>query len=65
MNASLLRKLGIALLMALMLGGVAACDNEGPAEQAGENVDEAVDDAGDSMEEMGDNVEESAEDAQN
>lgn len=61
MNASIARKLGIAMMMALMLGGVAACEEEGPAEQAGENVDEAMEEAGESVEEMGEDVEEAAE----
>ncbi|WP_048307814.1 hypothetical protein [Halomonas sp. PR-M31] len=65
MQNSLLRKLGLAMLMALMLGGVAACDDQGPAEEAGENIDDAVDDAGDNVEEMGDDIQDSAEDAQN
>ncbi|GGY08389.1 hypothetical protein GCM10007160_39780 [Litchfieldella qijiaojingensis] len=65
MKASLLRKLGFASMIALMLGGVVACDNEGPAEEAGENIDEAMEDAGESMEDLGEDVQESAEEAQN
>nr|WP_298415009.1 hypothetical protein [uncultured Halomonas sp.] len=65
MQNGLLRKLGLAILIALMLGGVAACEDQGPAEEAGENIDDAVDDAGDSVEEMGDDIQDSAEDAQN
>jgi len=48
-----------ALLFAL--GGGAAltgCDDDGPAEEAGEEIDEAVEDAGDAMEDAGDEVEE-------
>lgn len=65
MQKDLMRKLGLALLMALMLGGVVACEDKGPAEKAGENIDNAVDDAGDSVEDMGDDIQDSAEDAQN
>ncbi|MBZ9558249.1 hypothetical protein KGQ96_09240 [Halomonas coralii] len=65
MTSDMLRKLGLALMMALMLGGVAACDNDGPAEEAGENIDQAAEDVGDSVEEMGDDVQDAAEDAQN
>ncbi len=65
MSTSVLRKLGLALMIALMLGGVVACDDQGPAEEAGENVDNAMEDAGESMEEMGEDVQSSAEEAQN
>lgn len=39
-------------IMASALAG--ACDQEGPAEQAGERVDEAVEGAGDAVERAGD-----------
>ncbi|WP_227369157.1 hypothetical protein [Halomonas sp. M20] len=65
MQKNLMRKLGLALLMALMLGGVAACEDQGPAEEAGENIDEATENAGDSVEEMGEDIQDAAEDAQN
>nr|WP_163501120.1 hypothetical protein [Halomonas socia] len=65
MKTTMLWKLGLAVLMAMVLGGVAACDDQGPAEEAGENIDNAMDDAGEGMEELGENVQESAEDAQN
>ena len=41
-----------ALLALMLLGGsafLAACDNEGPLERAGETADEAVDEAGDAV----------------
>jgi|TARA_Y100001968_G_scaffold311882_1_gene334434 hypothetical protein len=62
MSTPLMKKLALALLMAMMMGGLAACDNQGPAEEAGENIDESMEDAGDSLEEMGENIEEFAED---
>ncbi|MEA3251743.1 MAG: hypothetical protein U9Q35_09275 [Pseudomonadota bacterium] len=65
MQKNLLRKLGLAMMLALMLGGVAACDDQGPAEEAGESIDEAAENAGDSIEEMGEDVQDAAEDAQN
>jgi hypothetical protein len=34
----------------LLLGGVVACDREGPMERAGEKVDRTVERAGDNME---------------
>lgn len=62
MSTPLMKKLALALLMAMMMGGLVACDNQGPAEEAGENIDESMEDAGDSLEEMGESIEESAED---
>ncbi len=50
----------LALAMFLVLSGgvfLTACDNQGPAEEAGENIDDAVDDAGDAAEEAGDEAE--------
>lgn len=34
----------------LLLGGLTACDREGPMERAGEKVDESVERAGDKVE---------------
>ena len=65
MKLSMMRKLVMTLLVALMLGGVVACDDQGPAEEAGENIDEAAENAGDSMEEAGEDMQDAAEDAQN
>lgn len=65
MKMSMVRKLGLALMMALLLGGVAACEDQGAAEEAGENIDEAAEEAGENVEEMGEEIEDAAEDAQN
>ncbi|MEX0914337.1 MAG: hypothetical protein WD397_12335 [Wenzhouxiangellaceae bacterium] len=46
----------LALLFALSGGFLAGCDNNGPAEEAGENIDEAVEDAGDAIEDAGDDI---------
>ena len=62
MSTPLMKKLAVALLMAMMMGGLAACDNQGPAEEAGENIDESAEEAGESMEELGEDMEEAAED---
>lgn len=56
-------KIFLALLLALSVGLLAGCEDQGPAEEAGENVDEAVEEAGDMMEEAGENVEDTVEDA--
>ncbi|WP_136248631.1 hypothetical protein [Halomonas borealis] len=71
---SMLRKIALASFIGMMAFGLAACEEEGPAEQAGENIDETMNDAGESMdetmdqagesvEEMGENVEETADEA--
>ncbi|GHB19282.1 hypothetical protein [Salinicola rhizosphaerae] len=66
MRSDLLKKLGIAMMLGMMAFGIAACDNDdGPAEKAGESVDNAVDDAGQAMEDAGDDIQDKAEDAQN
>ena len=64
-----MRKLAVALLMAMMLVGVAACDSQGPAEEAGEDIGEGIDNTadsiGESIEELGEDIQNTAEDAQN
>ena len=66
MRTDLLKKMAMAMLLGLMAFGVVACDNdEGPAEEAGESVDDAVDNAGSTMEDAGEEIQEEAEDAQN
>lgn len=45
------------LLMAFVLSGVGfltACDDQGPAEEAGEAIDESVEDTGDAIEDATD-----------
>ncbi|HDZ49053.1 hypothetical protein LCGC14_0071730 [marine sediment metagenome] len=62
MNTPLAKKLAMALLMALMAGGLLACDNnQGPAEEAGESIDESTQSVGESIEELGEDIEEAAE----
>jgi len=61
MTTELAKKLAIALLMTLIAGGLIACDDQGPAEEAGESIDESAEEAGESMEELGENMEEAAE----
>lgn len=53
----------IALLAGVFAVGISACEDEGPAEKAGETVDEAIDETGDTMEEAADSAEEAAEEA--
>lgn len=50
---------GISLLLALLLSmSMAGCEQEGPAEEAGEEIDQAIEKAGDELEEAGDKLEE-------
>ncbi len=37
----------------LLLRGLVGCDNQGPAEEADESIDEALESAGEGIEEMG------------
>ncbi|TVP54637.1 MAG: hypothetical protein EA349_11270 [Halomonadaceae bacterium] len=51
------------LLLAMSTMGIAACDNQGPAEEAGENIDDAADDTADAWDDTTDDMEDSYEDA--
>ncbi len=51
---------GVALVAGLLLVVLSGCD-KGPAEQAGENIDNAVEQAGDQMEKAGDSMKEMVE----
>lgn len=62
MTTELAKKLAIALFMTLIAGGLVACDDQGPAEEAGESIDESAEEAGESMEELGEDMEDAAED---
>lgn len=56
---------GVSSLRAMLLGlvlatgslALVACEQQGPAEEAGENLDEAVEEAGDKMRDAADEVE--------
>jgi len=51
-----------ALLLALSVGVLAGCEDQGPAEEAGENIDEAMEEAGDKMDEAAEEVEDEIDD---
>ena len=51
---SRLTVLMLALMMALGSVTLAGCENQGPAEEAGENIDEAVEETGDEVEDASD-----------
>lgn len=48
----------IAVIVSGLGLGLAACDQDGPAEEMGENIDETMEDAGDAMEDAGEAMEE-------
>lgn len=52
---------GTALVMGLLLVTLFGCE-EGPVERAGENVDEAIDKAGDQIEKSGDDIQDAVND---
>lgn len=45
----------IPMLFLISLMGLTACEEQGPAERMGENIDEAVEETGDAIEEATDN----------
>ena len=45
-----------APLALAVLGGLAGCENDGPLEEAGEEVDEGLEDLGDELEDIGDDI---------
>lgn len=52
MRKTVFRSLGLALLLATsgVAGACARCDNDGPVEDAAEDVGDAIEDAGDEVE---------------
>lgn len=61
MSTMLARIFGAALVAAMLVAG-AGCDrDEGPAEEAGESIDEAVEETRDAAEEAGENIRDAAE----
>ncbi|WP_412852788.1 hypothetical protein [Ectothiorhodospira shaposhnikovii] len=54
--------IGTALVLGLLLAPLSGCD-KGPAQRAGENVDDAVEKAGDSLERAGDRIQDAGRDA--
>lgn len=53
----------IALLFAalLLLTGLTACEEQGPAEQLGEQIDEGIQKSGEEVEQLGEDIQNSAE----
>ena len=56
-----MRKLqAMALIVALAGGALAGCDEDGPAEQAGESIDRSIEKAGDALGDAGREIERKA-----
>lgn len=54
----LVRSLFLALALAFMAGvALSGCHDPGPAEEAGREVDEAMEDASDALDDLGDDAE--------
>ncbi len=62
MTHEMLKKLGLALLVGMLAVGLVGCQDEpGPAEEAGQEIDEAMESAGEGVEEMGESIQDAAE----
>lgn len=55
------KKLVIGLIVLVLAFALAACEQQGPMESAGEKADEAIEETREKMEEAGEAVEEKAE----
>ena len=49
-----------ALIMGALLVALSACQKEGPAEQAGKELDQATEKVGEQIEEVGDDIQDAA-----
>ena len=58
----LIRSALIATSLVLAAPLLAACDDDGPAEQAGEKIDNAVNDSNDTMEKAGESMDDAMDD---
>ena len=52
-----------AIVLSFAVAGLAACEKKGPAEKAGEKIDNAAKKVGEKMEEAGDKIKDAAKDA--
>jgi len=57
----LFKTLTVALCAGLSLMTLAGCEQEGPAEKAGKEMDRTVEDAGDAVEDAGDKLKDATE----
>lgn len=49
----------LVFCLTLMLGFTMGCEQDGPAEEAGETIDQTIEEAGDKLEDAGDKIEDS------
>jgi predicted small lipoprotein YifL len=56
MEKNIFKTVGMVLLGGAMLVTLSACEQKGPAQKAGESLDNAVENAGQKMEEAGDSI---------
>jgi len=56
MKMNVLANLKLISISTLLVAGLAACDNPGPAESAGKKIDQSVNDAGNKISESADKV---------
>lgn len=61
--AGFLRRCAVLTAGALLSVFLIGCEQEGPAERAGESIDETVDDVRDRIDEAGDSIDDMADDA--
>jgi predicted small lipoprotein YifL len=54
------RRLSVALMLMLAMGALAACEQEGPAERAGEAIDNATENTGEAIERAGEKIQDGA-----
>jgi fructoselysine-6-P-deglycase FrlB-like protein len=60
-----LKTLGTLLFTAVLLAALSGCEKEGPAEQAGKEVDKAMQEAGEQLEQAGEDIQEATRDDDN
>lgn len=56
----LTRTFAAALIMSSLLVALSGCQQEGPAEKAGESIDQATESLGESVEDAGDAIQDAA-----
>jgi hypothetical protein len=59
-----MNRLQVMVALGLALSMLVGCEQQGPAQKAGEKVDKAVDQAGKTMQKAGEKVEDAAKDAE-
>jgi hypothetical protein len=54
--------IAVAIMLSFAVAGLTACEKKGPAQKAGESIDNAAKKVGDKMEEAGDKIKDAAKD---